>query len=184
VVRIEVPPLRQHREDIPALAGAFCDEDRRRLGLGPVRLSPDALDQLASHTWPGNVRELENSIARAVLHASARVPRGDAVIVRAADVEPGILQPPVTGEARAADRGGVAPAPTARASDFPLREGKSLREAVEDYQRATIRAAVVESDGNWAAAARALGMQRSNLHHLAKRLGLRESKGANPRTGA
>ncbi|MCP5055493.1 MAG: nitric oxide reductase transcriptional regulator NorR [bacterium] len=161
VYRIAVPPLRQRREDIPALAGAFCDEDRRRLGVGPVRLAPEAVDRLASFAWPGNVRELQNALSRAVLHASAHVQRGKAVIVRAEDIEPGAaLAPEATEEA-------------ARPAGLPLPRGQSLSEAVEEYRRTMIRAAVSEHDGNWAAAARALGMQRSNLHHLARRLGLR-----------
>ena len=51
--------------------------------------------------------------------------------------------------------------------------GRPLRELVESYQRELIRNAVAAADGNWVAAARRLGMNRSNLHHLATRLGLR-----------
>ena len=58
------------------------------------------------------------------------------------------------------------------ASPLADAEPKSLREATLDFQRAKIRDAVAAHGGNWAAAARSLGMQRSNLHHLAKRLGL------------
>src|SRR5512142_342789 len=76
-----VPPLRDRPEDVPLLAGSFCDTARRRLGLGPVRLSADAADALSSYPWPGNVRELENVISRAVLKAAAGVPRGEPVIL-------------------------------------------------------------------------------------------------------
>jgi anaerobic nitric oxide reductase transcription regulator len=50
--------------------------------------------------------------------------------------------------------------------------GRSLRDAIDDYQRSVIQQEFQRADGNWAATARALGMHRSNLHHLAKRLGL------------
>src|SRR5690606_38481065 len=60
VVRLEVPPLRERREDIPLLARHFLDEATGQLGLPPKRLANTALEALARHHWPGNVRELEN----------------------------------------------------------------------------------------------------------------------------
>ncbi|MCP4005030.1 MAG: nitric oxide reductase transcriptional regulator NorR [bacterium] len=177
VYRIEVPPLRQRREDIPALAGAFCDEDRRRLGLGPVRLEPAAVDRLTSLGWPGNVRELQNSITRAVLHASAHIPRGDSVIIQAGNIEPGALLAPGFQETGASERSAGSSAPPERPFEFSQLGERSLRKAVEDFQREVIRSAVEHCEGNWAAAARTLGMQRSNLHQLAKRLGLHRETG-------
>ena len=58
-----------------------------------------------------------------------------------------------------------------REAELDLR-GRTLRDAVDDHQRALIRQELTRADGNWSAAARTLGMHRSNLHHLAKRLGL------------
>ena len=160
VYRVHVPALREHPEDVAPLAGHFCDSARRQLGLGPVRLSADARATLAMFPWPGNVRELEHVIARAVLRASADVERGEPVLVRPEHLgqEFGMsASPPKATEELAAST--------------PM--GASLREDVDDFQRARIRKALESSEGNWAAAARALGLHRSNLHHLARRLGLR-----------
>jgi anaerobic nitric oxide reductase transcription regulator len=161
VYPLHVPALRERRSDISLLAGFFCDLARRRLGLGPVRLSEAALAALRDAAWPGNVRELENVISRAVLQAAGRVERGAAVVVDT---------PQLTKSLDAAVD--AAAAPTARSHPHEV-STRSLREATVDFQRTAIRQAVAAHDGNWAAAARSLGMGRSNLHHLAKRLGLR-----------
>jgi two-component system nitrogen regulation response regulator GlnG len=60
VVRLQLPPLRERREDIPLLAQRFLAAAARRLQLPPKRLSQEALARLQAHAWPGNVRELEN----------------------------------------------------------------------------------------------------------------------------
>ena len=60
VVRLQLPPLRERREDIPLLARRFLAAAALRLQLPPKRLSKDALARLQAHAWPGNVRELEN----------------------------------------------------------------------------------------------------------------------------
>ncbi len=159
---IHVPPLRERRVDIPLLAGFFLDLYRRRLGLGPVRLTEAARRALSAADWPGNVRELDHLLGRAVLRARAGS-AGSAAIV---------LGPETL---RLDD---AAPAPASSAVDdlaggaLPPR-AMSLRDAVEETKRALVRRALEESGGSWAAAARALGMERGNLHHLAARLGLR-----------
>src|SRR5690606_33222373 len=60
VVRLELPPLRERREDIPLLAARFLGEAARKLGIAPRRLAADAVRALQARDWPGNVRELEN----------------------------------------------------------------------------------------------------------------------------
>ena len=70
VISIEVPPLRERRDDIPILAESFLAEIARKRGEDPKKLSPEAAQQLQEYTWPGNVRELENAIERAVILAS------------------------------------------------------------------------------------------------------------------
>ncbi|MEZ4446343.1 MAG: nitric oxide reductase transcriptional regulator NorR [Polyangiaceae bacterium] len=159
VYRVHVPPLRERRGDIELLAGHFCDLARLRLGLGPVRLDAGARDRLVSHDWRGNVRELENTVQRGVLRASEGVGRGGRVVVTEDHL--GEVRPPV---AEKAARPHEPPAPLA---DRPMND------LVDDFRRDVIRRTVEREDGNWAAAARSLGMHRSNLHHLAKRLGLR-----------
>jgi anaerobic nitric oxide reductase transcription regulator len=160
VFPLRVPPLRERREDVPLLAAHFADAARRRLGLGPVRLSEPVRAHLLAAEWPGNVRELENVVSRAVLRAAAGRERGAPVVVEPRHVD---LAP---GEAASA---AAAPGPSPAAAE----EGRPLAERVRDYQRRLVAEAVERNGGNWAAAARELGLHRGNLHHLARRLGLR-----------
>ncbi len=155
-----MPTLRERREDIPLLAAHFADSARRRLGLGPVRLSEPVRERLQAAEWPGNVRELENVVSRAVLRAAARRDPSTPVAVELAHLD-------VAG-APAASREEPDPGEPAGAPPPPLRE------RLRDYQRRLIRAALERNGGSWAAAARELGMHRSNLHHLARRLGVSE----------
>ncbi|AEI64047.1 sigma-54-dependent transcriptional regulator [Corallococcus macrosporus] len=69
-VELQLPPLRERREDIPLLAAHFLAEQGRRYGRPDVRLSPEALEALLAYAWPGNVRELEHAVERAMLMAS------------------------------------------------------------------------------------------------------------------
>jgi two-component system response regulator HydG len=83
VIQILLPPLRERREDIPALAEHFLQRAAAKLGR-ELRLSPQALERLLRYPWPGNVRELENAIQRA------------AILTRNPTVEPDDLPPHVT----------------------------------------------------------------------------------------
>ena len=159
VCRIHVPPLRERAEDIPLLAGHFSDRSRRQLGTGPIHFTPDAMAELARRRWPGNVRELENTVSRAILHASARAEAGAALVVETPDL----------GDVVNWDPPGEPAVP--RAAE--LHRGRTLREATQDFQRSVIRTTVAAARGNWAEAARRLGMHRSNLYHLARRLKIR-----------
>ena len=153
---LRVPPLRERREDIPLLASHFADAAARRIGVAGVRLDPSAKTRLAEAEWPGNVRELENTIARSVLRAAGTSHGADDVVT-------------VTSSHLYLNSApGPAPASVAPAGDRPFRE------QVDAFERSLIDAAIKQHGGKWAAAARALGMHRSNLHHLAARLGLRD----------
>lgn len=72
---LRVPALRERADDIPLLAGFFCDVMRKRLGLGPVRIDADGAAALKAYRWPGNVRELENILSRVTLKAAAKTKR-------------------------------------------------------------------------------------------------------------
>jgi len=67
VIRIHLPPLREHKEDIPMLAQYFLDSFKKELNKPDLKFSKDALDFLYTYDYPGNVRELQNIIARAVV---------------------------------------------------------------------------------------------------------------------
>ncbi len=153
VYPIAVPPLRERREDIPLLAGVFLDEARKRLALGPVRLTADARAALVAHDWPGNVRELEHTILRAALRA-AKGRRREMVVVDADALE-------------------LAPRTTPAVAPIAVEDHSTLEQAIDDLKRTRIAAAVDRCHGNWAQAARRLGIDRGNLHRMAKRLGMR-----------
>jgi DNA-binding NtrC family response regulator len=70
VISIEVPPLRDRRDDIPLLVESFLADIAKKRGEEQKKLSPEAAEQLQEYSWPGNVRELENAIERAVILAS------------------------------------------------------------------------------------------------------------------
>jgi two-component system response regulator AtoC len=72
VVRIDVPPLRERREDIPLLARTFASQIAQRLGRPAPELEPATLARLAAYPWPGNVREVRNVIERAMILDPAR----------------------------------------------------------------------------------------------------------------
>ncbi len=164
VYPIAVPPLRERKEDIALLAGHFIDRVKRQLGLSEIRITGDALQLLTRYNWPGNVRELENIISRAVLKAS-RNPEGfDFLKIRpdhlAGDIGSALY---------------VSPSPI---SDIPSKNrGKiNFREEVKEFQIRLIQSALERNNGNWAAAARDLDLDRSNLHNLSVRLGMRGKK--------
>jgi anaerobic nitric oxide reductase transcription regulator len=104
------------------------------------------------------VRELENALSRAILRARGRTHAGETLIVRAADLH---------GESESGT------SVSARLEPRRADPGRPLRDTLLEFQRKEIQSALQHHAGNWAAAARSLGMHRSNLHHLAKRLGLR-----------
>jgi len=111
VVTLTLPPLRDRREDIPAIAATILERTAERHGLSARVLAPDAIAALASHDWPGNVRELINVIQNAAIFA-------DGPELRASDL------PAFTAVARAPDRGGLKPRLGAIEADL-------IRQAIE-----------------------------------------------------
>jgi anaerobic nitric oxide reductase transcription regulator len=158
VYPILLPPLRDRRDDIGVLAGYLLDQHRTRVGATSLVLEADALAALTRCDWPGNVRELDHVLARAALRATARARGARIVPIQARDLD--------LDTAPAAPR----PEPDAHAAEQPI---PALAAAVDDFKRALIARALAATGGNWAEAARRLGMHRSNLHHMAARLGLR-----------
>lgn len=73
VIAIDIPPLREHKEDIPALANFFLQRFAKSSGKNVTGISPDALELLAQFHWPGNARELENTIERSITFASGPI---------------------------------------------------------------------------------------------------------------
>ncbi len=158
VVPIQMPPLRERREDIALLAELFLAQVASRHDLGAPHLSSDALGALLEHDWPGNVRELSNVIEGAALLATDGVLRPShvhAVLVRSPRAE------------------------VAKPNDAPplLELSKNdelppLRVARERFDRAYVEEALRRAGGNVSAAARLAGRNRTDFHALLKRYGL------------
>lgn len=153
VYPLQVPPLREREGDIPVLAGHFLEQARMRLGLERLSLTPAALQLLQDYPWPGNVRELEHVMLRAAL--------------RAADQQSGL----VAIAPSHLDGLGAGASATPAAEPEPV--AVPLAQAVDDFQRRLIEATLRQTAGNWAETARRLGVDRGNLHRLARRLGLK-----------
>jgi DNA-binding NtrC family response regulator len=154
VIRIQVPPLRERREEIPHLTTFFLREACERLGKSDVSLDPATLDLFAHYYWPGNVRQLRNEIQRAV----ALSPSGGLIT-------PEQLSPDLTAPAVAARSGAAARA-------LPRLASGTLAEAVDALERDLISSTLQRSGGNISEAARVLGLTRRGLYLKLKRLGL------------
>jgi two-component system response regulator AtoC len=156
VVELVVPPLRDRKDDIPALAEEFARRYGERFGLGAIALEPALIDALVKTDWPGNVRQLENTIARlAALSTGGTITLAD---FRAADTS---AFPP--------------PAPPPGDTDEPApdaRNGPSLREQVEAFERGLVARALEATGGNQSEAARRLGVSRVTLIDKMKKYGL------------
>jgi len=149
VFPIHLPPLRERGQDILLLADHFLDKFAQANRRGALKLSRDAREALMADTWTGNVRELQNIMERASIVVS-----GDEI--RADDLDFGHHpRPPSTGSAFGPATG----------------EG-SLRARLEEEERESIARAIEGSSGNIAAAARALGINRSTLYFRIKKLEL------------
>ena len=151
VVATHVPPLRERKADIPALATWFAE----KMGRGSFAQSPALLEQLQHHEWPGNVRELRNVVERALsLGDSALADLGD----------PGGTRPP------AADDGAPRHANSADVLDMPFKEAKA--QLVEAFERDYLSALLARHHGNISRAAAEAGIDRNYIHRLVKKYGL------------
>jgi len=167
VFPVEVPPLRHRHGDIPLLAGYFAEKMRLKLGLKSLRIAPEALSQMGAYSWLGNVRELEHVISRASLRARSEQQRGIATIEsRHCDlIDGGQVQPIIFRSTRDIEPD---------ASQEPENPAdNAMNDALADFQRNLISERLAANNQNWSQAAKSLGMDRGNLHRMAKRLGLK-----------
>jgi two-component system response regulator AtoC len=172
VVELVVPPLRDRREDIPALASEFCRRYADKFELDQLRLAPALVDALARADWPGNVRQLENTIAR----LAALSPGGEVAV---SEFDPSATSgatprpPPIAAPSDAAPASDPAPSDEEPASAEG--GGPSLREQVEAFERNVIARALAAAAGNQSETARRLGVSRVTLIDKLKKYGLSAS---------
>jgi DNA-binding NtrC family response regulator len=143
VVPILLPPLREIREDIPALARHFLQRFAKDVKKNLSGISEESLNKLSAYHWPGNVRELANVMERAV------------VLGQGPEIAPHDL-----------------PARIVAAQSEPKSDGISYRDAMDAYRRRLVIRALAQTQGNRAAAARALGLHEKYFLRLLKSLGI------------
>ena len=153
-MEIELPPLRERTEDIPALSHRFLAQLAERLGREARPLSPEALATLTQHAWPGNVRELRNLLEQASVLAS-----GEAIEVEDLHLTPG-----------QASTGSV----------FRVQDGATFsdakRQTIEAFERDFLLRALRENEGNVSRTAQSIGMVRQSLQQKIRELGLRSEE--------
>jgi DNA-binding NtrC family response regulator len=160
IVTLQVPPLRERREDIPELVQALVQRANREVGKAITSVEQAVLDNLKARDWPGNVRELEHVISRSLLRARGPVltihdlgfdPEGAAPADSASGLDGllGALEVQASRLVEAAVRGDT---------DVPVHEL-----AIHRLEGALIRGALAATGGNQVAAARLLGISRSTL---------------------
>ncbi len=160
VVRIQLPPLRERRGDIPLLVDALVERASTRLGRDVGGVTPAALARLATHDWPGNVRQLENALERAVVVAAG--PQVDVVDLPADIAAPGLGGSGPGGAASAAALG--APVVMSLGPDDGA-ASLSVKERTADLERHLITLALARTGGNRTQAARLLDLSAKALHY-------------------
>ncbi len=155
VVATTVPPLRDRKADLPALATHFAE----RMGRGSFAQSSALLDQLARHDWPGNVRELRNVVERALSLGNAAL--ADLERESAERIDAAARRP--------------TPSPGADVLELPFKEAKAA--LVEGFERDYLVALLARHRGNISRAASEAGIDRNYIHRLVKKYGLEVDRG-------
>jgi len=150
VVPIDIPPLREHKEDIPGLANLFLARFAKDSGRPEkiTGISPAAMQLLVGHYWPGNVRELQNVVERASALASSS-------LLEVSDIQLDLPR----------NRGGASP-------DRFLPEGMTL----DQWEDEMIREALKRAGGNKSQAARLLGLSRNALRYRLSKIGIDDNE--------
>jgi DNA-binding NtrC family response regulator len=150
VIEIELPPLRDRIEDIPALSERFLGQVAERLDREKKTIDASALARLSRHAWPGNVRELRNVLERsAVLSSGSAISEADLKLDSMIGDDP-VLVP-----------------------DLELSFADAKRQTVEGFERQYLSEALREHEGNVSRTANAIGMVRQSLQQKIRELGLK-----------
>lgn len=145
VVKLTMPPLREHREDIPMLTRHFIQKNAKRCKVKPKPVSREGMAALVSYEWPGNVRELENAIERALVMGSS-----DTILLE--DLPESLVEQQPSGG---------------------MSEGR-YHAGVKELKKSLIMNAVEQTRGNYIEAAAVLGVHPNYLHRLIRNLGLKD----------
>ncbi len=156
VVTIDIPPLRERREDIPQLAETFTRAAAERYGLPLRQVGQSALRRLVDYDWPGNVRELKNTIERAAIMAEGEELRSQDL---PDEVTPGRGKEIVDKAASTED-------------DLAVPFTADFREDRREFERRYISRCLEHTQGNVTKAAEILDMHRQSLQHKLRQLGL------------
>jgi DNA-binding NtrC family response regulator len=165
VVQIDLPPLRDRREDIPLLAENFLRTYAKRYRLKCEEIGAEAMKRLVAYDWPGNVRELRNAIERSAVLADGKTLRPEDL-------------PEEIRSARASQKSATtfqrsSPSSANEAADvLPIPYLSDFREARREFERAYIERVLAETGGNVTRAAERVGMHRQSLQQKLKDLGL------------
>jgi DNA-binding NtrC family response regulator len=154
VISIQLPPLRERKEDIPLLAYHFLKRYAKKNSKNITKITPKAMDMLMQYFWPGNVRELENAIERAVVLATQE------------SITPKDLPPSITGQELQET--------TYILTELPFRKAKQI--AVRGFERNYISTLIKKTKGNISQAAKFAGLDRSNFRRIIKKCELDVSK--------
>ena len=149
VVPVKLPPLRQRREDIPALAQHFLRRYAQEYERDNLRFSPDAMRLLVEHDWPGNVRELQNVVERIV---SLCLPGQE---IHAEEMPEELTQRRPSANGRA---------PSGFTADLPFHDAKN--DAITVFEKEYLRDLLKRHNGNISQAARTAGIDRKTIHRM------------------
>jgi len=179
VVQIHAPPLRERREDLPALIDAFMDEACRKNGRKTLRLVPEAVLRMAEYDYPGNVRELRNLVERlAILCEGPLVSRADVDALMPRRRAAAVVSAPEAGHAPAPNVDApAAPLPAVVLPTTRFRPDKTFREQVDEAEKEIILGALTFTKDNATEAARLLDLERGHFYKKMKSLGLRRAGG-------
>lgn len=156
VFPINIPPLRDRKEDIPALAYHFLHKYSKEVGRDVPHISAEAMRQLIANDWPGNVRELENVIHRAVIVCEGRMLKPEHIIIPLNREEE--IEIPKT------------------LDELKLKKKDLRTRSIEDIEKGFLIAALKRNDWNITKAAAEVGMQRPNFHALLKKYNISKGK--------
>jgi DNA-binding NtrC family response regulator len=154
VIPLVLPPLRERRDEIPALVHHFVARAAQEFGKSGLRVAEETMEHLIVHAWPGNVRQLNNEVRRMVALAESN-----------STLKPSALSKEILRVTPRAARG-------VGSQEFAVPLTDKLQAALSSVEREMIKAALKTSDGRVDAAARSLGISRKGLYLKRQRLGL------------